>query len=288
MDWSLGWLTAEVILGLVIAYVAINLIAYGIQERFIFKPEKLPQHFEYKYDYPFEELFFDVKDGVRINGLHFKAYGNTIGIILYFHGNTRSIKGWGKYSQDFTRYGWDVIMIDYRGFGKSTGKRTEKNLKSDAQFVYDQLKTKWPETSLLVYGRSIGSGFATKLAASNHPRMLLLDAPYYSFSALTKRYLPFLPIAWILRYPIRTHTWLKYVKCPIRIIHGTDDWLVPFRHSVNLAKIMPQQTVLYPIIGGKHNDLPSFDQYHETLHKILHEAETLPDTVQSRHNTHLF
>jgi pimeloyl-ACP methyl ester carboxylesterase len=280
--------TAEVLIGILIAYVVINLLAYAIQERFIFKPEKLPQDFEYKYDYPFEELFFDIKPGVRINGLRFKTEGLAKGLMLYFHGNTRSIKGWGKYSQDFTRHGWDVIMIDYRGFGKSTGKRTERELKSDAQFIYEKLKEEMPETHIIVYGRSIGSGFATKLAATNHPRMLLLDAPYYSFSSLTKRYLPFLPIAWILRYPIRTDKWIKYCKCPIRIIHGTDDWLVPFKHSVRLAKVMPHQTVLYPIIGGKHNNLPSFAQYHETVEKILHEAESLPDNVFTRHNVNLF
>ena len=114
-----------IIFYIVLGYLAVCVIIYFVQEKFIFHPEKLPQNFQFKYDRPFTELFFDVERNVRINGLHF-AVQNPKGIILYFHGNTRSIKGWAKYSKDFTRYGYDLIMFDYRGFGKSTGKRSEE------------------------------------------------------------------------------------------------------------------------------------------------------------------
>ena len=78
-------------------YVALMVLVYFIQEKFIFKPEKLKPGFEYKYDVPFRELFFDVEPGVQINGLHFYR-PDPAGLILYFHGNTRSIKGWAKYA----------------------------------------------------------------------------------------------------------------------------------------------------------------------------------------------
>ena len=83
-------------------YGGLMLIAYLVQEKLIFKPEKLAQDFTYIYDVPFRELFFDIEPGVRINGLHFHRE-NPEGLILYFHGNSRSIKGWGKYAQDFYR-----------------------------------------------------------------------------------------------------------------------------------------------------------------------------------------
>jgi pimeloyl-ACP methyl ester carboxylesterase len=271
--------TWQIILLVILSYISINIIAFRIQERFLFRPEKLPQHFKYKYDFPFEELFFDIEPGVRINGLKFTSLqeGPPKGLIMYFHGNSRSIKGWGKYSTDFTQHGYDVVMIDYRGFGKSIGRRSEEALKKDAQFVYDQLKADYPESRILVYGRSIGSGFATKLASANHPRMLILDAPYYSMSRVAKRYLPFLPIPWILRYPIRTYTWIKYVKCPIKILHGTRDRLIPLQQSIDLQKLMPHQIELFAIKSGVHNNLPLFKQYHDALHKILTEAEHLSD-----------
>lgn len=113
-----------------------------MQEKFIFKPEVLHAGFIFKYDVPFKELFFEVKPGVRINGLHFFRE-NPKGLILYFHGNTRSIKGWARYAKDFYRYDYDVVMVDYRGFGKSTGKRSEKDLLADMQFVYETLKQQY-------------------------------------------------------------------------------------------------------------------------------------------------
>ncbi len=269
-------LTLEVILLILVAYILINVAVYVVQERFLFRPEVLPQHFEYKYDSPFEELFFDVKPGVRINGLHFFAQ-ETVGLVIYFHGNSRSIKGWGKFAADFTQHGFDVVMIDYRGFGKSTGKRSEKELKGDAQFIYQKLLEKFPESRILIYGRSMGSGFATKLASANFPRLLILDAPYYSLRRVTRRYLPFIPVQWVLRYPVRTYSWLKYVKCPVRILHGTNDRLIPLAQSQDLVKVMPHQVKLYEIKEGGHNNLPLYKQYHDSMAKILEEAKLLPD-----------
>jgi uncharacterized protein len=201
-------------------------IAYFIQEKLIFKPEKLRQDFAYKYDIPFKELFFDPEPGVRINGLHFYREKPN-GLILYFHGNTRSIKGWAKYAKDFYRFNYDVVLVDYRGFGKSTGKRSEDKLHADMQFVYDTLSVTYHQDHLIVYGRSMGSGFATKLAAENQPRYLILDAPYYSFKKVAERFLPILPVRFVLRYHLRTDVWIQKVTCPIYIIHGTKDWLIP-------------------------------------------------------------
>src|SRR5688572_517708 len=137
--------------GLILLFVLI----YFFQEKFIFKPEKLKQDFQFKYDIPFREYFFDVEEGVRINGLHFYR-DHPKGLILYFHGNTRSIKGWARYAKDFYRYDYDVVLVDYRGFGKSTGKRGEKQMLGDMQYVYATLLKDYQEHHLIVYGRSIG------------------------------------------------------------------------------------------------------------------------------------
>jgi len=249
-------------------YLALMAIAYLIQERFIFKPEKLPGDFRFEYDAPFRELNFDVAPGVRINGLHFFRE-KPRGLILYFHGNSRSIKGWAKYAADFYRYDYDVVLVDYRGFGKSTGKRSERAMKNDMQFVYDDLMSRYGEAHLIVNGRSLGSGFAAKLASSNHPRYLILDAPYYSFSKVVERFLPFLPVKWVLRYQLRTDKWIPHVKCPIYILHGTRDWLIPIHHSERLQKLNPDRITLIRIANGRHNNLPSFPEYHNFIRDIL-------------------
>ena len=250
------------------AIALLSVIAYLVQEKLIFKPEKLSADFEFKYDAPFEELWFDIEPGVRISGLHFKVDAPK-GLILYFHGNTRSIKGWAKYARDFYRYGYDVVLVDYRGFGKSTGKRSEKEMLNDMQFVYDRLADQYAEDHILVYGRSMGSGFATKLAADNQPRYLILDAPYYSFKKVAERFTPFLPHRFILRFHLRTDKWIKRVTCHTYIIHGTRDWLIPISHSEKLRKFNPHRITLIRIEGGGHNNLPSFPEYHNFIRDIL-------------------
>jgi len=246
----------------------LSILLYFIQEKFIFKPEKLKQDFQFKYDIPFKEYFFDVAPGVRINGLHFYRE-KPAGLILYFHGNTRSIKGWAKYARDFYRYDYDVVLVDYRGFGKSTGKRNEKDMLNDMQFVYDTLIKQYPEHHIIVYGRSIGSGFATKIASDNKPRYLILDSPYYNFRIVVERFLPILPVRYVLRYHLRTDKWIRHVNCHTYIIHGTRDRLIPIRHSEKLQAINPHKITLIRIVGGRHNNLPSFPEYHNFIRDIL-------------------
>ena len=253
---------------IIIGITALSILGYFLQERFIFKPEKLKQDFQFAYDIPFKELNFDIGVGVRINGLHFQRE-QPLGLVLYLHGNSRSIKGWAKYAKDFYRYNYDVVLVDYRGFGKSTGKRGEKDMLQDIQFVYDTLADEYPEHHIIVYGRSIGSGFAAKIASDNKPRYLILDAPYYSFKKVVERFLPILPVSLVLRYHLRTDKWIRHVNCHTYIIHGTRDWLIPLYHSEKLQRINPSKITLIRIHGGGHNNLTSFPEYHNFIRDIL-------------------
>ena len=258
----------QIALYIILGIAALSVIVYFIQERFIFKPEKLRQDFIYKYDVPFDELFFDVEPGVRINGLHFTV-DNPLGLVLYFHGNSRSIKGWSKYAVDFYRYKYDVVLVDYRGFGKSTGKRNEKDMLNDMQFVYQTLAAKYHENHIIVYGRSMGSGFAAKIACDNKPRYLILDAPYYSFKKAVERFLPMLPVRFVLRFHMRTDKWITKVNCHTYILHGTKDWLLPIHNAEKLQALNPRKITLIRIPGGGHNNLPTFPEYHNFIRDIL-------------------
>jgi uncharacterized protein len=251
-----------------IAYVALIVIAYLVQEFLIFKPEKLHKNFQYKYDVPFKELNFEVEKDATINGLHFYVE-KPLGLVLYFHGNSRSIKGWAKYAKDFLRFGYDVVLVDYRGFGKSTGHKTEAKMLTDMQFVYDTLAVQYTEHHLIVYGRSLGSGFAAKVASDNKPRYLILDAPFYSFLKVTERFLPILPVRLILNYQFRTDRWIRHVNCHTYILHGTKDWLIPISHSEKLKALSPRKITILRIVGGGHNNLPKFNEYHNFLRDIL-------------------
>ncbi|OEK01877.1 hydrolase [Roseivirga sp. 4D4] len=260
-----------------IAYVVANFVIYFAQERFLFKPEKLPEDFEFKYpNLQFEEYNLEKEPGVNINGIHFRI-AEPKGVVIYLKGNSKSLKGWGKFAVDFTRLGYDVLMVDYRGFGKSTGKRSEESIKDDLQYVYDKVREQVPEKYIILYGRSLGSGFAAKIASINHPRMLVLESPYYSLAKVTKRYIPFMPVSLLIKFPIRTYKWLKYVDCPIKIVHGTNDKLIPFKTAVSLSKVNAENTRLYPVIGAGHNNLHTFEEYHRMLEEILNSK--LPGTI---------
>jgi alpha-beta hydrolase superfamily lysophospholipase len=264
-------------------YIVISVALYLLQDYFLFKPEKLPKEFQYYYEnQDVEEYNIETRDGAIINGLHFKVE-NPKGVVLYLKGNSKSIKGWGKFAVDFTRHNYDVIMIDYRGFGKSTGKRSQKAIKNDLQLIYNKIKERVEEKYIVLYGRSMGSGFATKLASTNSPRMLILDAPYYSLTHVTKRYMPFMPFSVIMRYPLPTYKWLKYVACPVHIIHGTNDKLIPFSSSVKLSKVKPELTRLHAVIGGGHKNLNEFESYHAMLSEIINTKPAKIDLSTTSH-----
>jgi len=266
-----------ILLLIFIAYVVVSVVLYYVQDYFLFKPEKLSKDFQFFYEnQKVEEYNLETEDGAVINGLHF-IVDNPKGIVLYLKGNSKSIKGWGKFAVDFTRHGFEVIMLDYRGFGKSTGRRTQKAIQKDLQIVYDKMKGRVLERYIILYGRSLGSGFATKLASQNNPRMLILDAPYYSLTKVTARYMPFMPLSLLIKFPLPTYKWIKYVKCPIHIIHGTKDSLIPFKSSIRLSQLNAKNTRLYAVIGGGHKDLNNFESYHKMLREIMHSTKQKVD-----------
>ncbi|MDB4304213.1 lysophospholipase [Desulfosarcina sp.] len=262
------WLST--VITVLVIYILLSIALYYLQDYMLFKPEKLDKDFEFAYkNQQIEEYNLETRDGAIINCLRFIPKGESKGVVLYLKGNSKSIKGWGKFAVDFTRHNYNVIMVDYRGFGKSTGRRSQKAIKRDLQVVYNKIKEQTTEDRMIIYGRSLGSGFATKLASTNHPRLLILDAPYYSLTKVAARYLPFMPFSVLMKYPLPTYKWIKYVQCPIHIIHGTNDKLIPFKTSIKLSKVNPKLTKLHSVIGGGHKNLNNFESYHAMLDEII-------------------
>ena len=272
------WTT--ILLYTAIVYTILCIVFYFAQDLFFFRPEILPTSFKYRYEFPFEEIHFDMEDGGYINGLHFKV-PNSKGVVFYFKGNSRSVKGWAKFARDFVSKGYDFFMVDYRGFGKSRGKRTENTLYNDGQHVYKWLAKQYPENKIIIYGRSMGSGIATRIASWNDPHMLILDSPYYSFLYQIRRYGFILPLRWLLRYQIRTDQFITKVSCPIFIIHGRKDRLIPFNQSELLVNLVPDTSKLFPVDDAHHNNLPDFAEYHDDLYDILND-EGLYEEVSGR------
>ncbi len=269
-------LWAHILIWTGIVYATLCAVFYFAQDLFFFRPERLPKWFTYKYPFPFAEVNFEMEDGGEVNALHFRV-PNSKGVVFYIKGNSRSIKGWGKFAKDFVGKGYDFFIMDYRGFGKSRGRRTEDILYADLQQVYKWLSAEYGEKRIILYGRSLGSGLAARVASWNDPLMLILDCPYYSFLYHITRYGFILPIRWLLRYHIRTDRFIKKVQCPVYILHGKKDRLIPYRQSEMLKALVPDNITLYPIPEAGHNNLPDFPEYHDLLYDILHgeQAEQL-------------
>ncbi len=264
-------LWANIFLGLAIMYAGLCVLFYFGQDLFFFRPERLANSFRYQYPFPFTEINFDMEDGGMVNALHFRV-PNSKGVVFYVKGNSRSIKGWGKFAKDFVGKGFDFFILDFRGFGKSRGHRTEQILFNDLQHVYKWLADEYSEERIVLYGRSLGSGLATRIASWNRPKLLILDCPYFSFLHHIRRYGFILPLRWLLRYQIRTDRFIQKVRCPIHILGGTKDRLIPYRQSEMLKNLVPHNITLHPIVGAGHNNLPDFPEYHDLLYDILHEA----------------
>src|SRR5690606_3280284 len=265
-----------------VAILAIGIFIYLFQHRFFFQPEKLPPDFKFAYEHlNAEEMSVSPESGATISYLHFHV-DEPKGVVLYLKGNTKSIKGWGKFAIDCTRLNYEVIMMDYRGFGKSTGRRTSDAMKRDSQFIYNIAKKLFTEDKIIVYGRSLGSGFAARLASKNNPRLLILTSPLYSLQRTIQRYLPFMPAKPFLRYNLPTFHYLKNVRCPIKIIHGSDDRLVPINAAIDLSEINPQLTHLYVILRAGHIDVYQFEEYHRVMEEIFEERKVFTDAEQTR------
>ncbi|MCP2038069.1 alpha/beta hydrolase [Chryseobacterium sp. HSC-36S06] len=264
--------------------LVIGLLIYFFQHKFFFQPEKLPPDFKFAYEHlKAEEKTVEPEPGAKINYLHFQV-DHPKGAVIYLKGNTKSIKGWGKFAIDFTRLDYEVIMMDYRGFGKSTGKRNVEAMKRDSQFIYDIVKNEFSEEKIVVYGRSLGSGFAARLASKNNPRLLILTSPLYSLLRTIHRYLPFMPAKPFLRYNLPTFQYLKNVRCPIKIIHGSDDRLVPIKTAVDLSEINPRLTRLYVILGAGHINVHQFEEYHRVMEEIFENRKIFLDTEKTSLN----
>ncbi len=232
----------------------------------IFEPTKLQKSYKFKFDHPYKEYFIDSGFGC-INILHFKIE-KPKGCIIYHHGNARDMSDWAKNYKTFIELGYDVVFYDYRGYGKSTGKLSEMALHKDARKVYYFLLQFYKPSEIIQYGRSLGTGVATKLAGRVDSPLLILETPYYSMRAMASKTIPFVPVSLLLKFPIRTNRFIQKVKCPIYIFHGMKDELVPFKHSLRLKNIKPEINLI-AIHHGLHGNLSEFSEYHEGLKKIL-------------------
>jgi len=250
-------------------YLISMALFYFFQEKFIFQNEKLDLDYQFSFQRDFEEINLKTDDGNNLNALLFKSK-NPKGVILYFHGNKDNLVRWGNIASKFVEFDYDVFVVDYRSYGKSTGDFNEKLMYDDAQICYDYLKEKYPENEITIYGRSLGCTFAIKTASSNQPKQLILEAPFLNLVDVVKYHYPFLPFKFLLNYQFKSDQYIQNVRSKTTIFHGIKDKVVPISSGEKLyAKSNSEITSFITIDKGTHHNLSDFSIYQKTISDLL-------------------
>ena len=160
-------------------------------------------------------------------------------------------------------------MIDYPGYGKSTGPLTEQRLYDFAEQLYRLARIKFSGDSIVIYGKSLGTGVAAWLASRKACKQLILETPYYSITSLCSRYFPLYPIERLIHYKIPSYEYLKQVIAPVSIFHGTADWVITYSNAQRLIPSLKKTDEFITIPGGSHNDLNDFPLFHHKLDSLL-------------------
>lgn len=256
----------RITLFLISVYVILCAGLYFFQEFFIFQSTSLDEIYEYQFDVPFTEFDLENK-GVRLNALHFEVE-NSRGVILYFHGNLGDLSRWGQEVQPLLKYGYDIIVMDYRSYGKSGGEPSEHLMYEDAAIFYEYVKKRFDEEEILVYGRSLGSTFAIAVASKNSPKQLILETPFYSLKSVVRETLPFLPINYMLKYSFESHQYAAKIKCPTLVLLAKQDDVVAYSNGLKLTQEL-KHNLNVAFEGATHNDLMEFPLYWESLTQFI-------------------
>lgn len=259
----------RILSSLIVFCVVVLGLFYFFQAHIIFHPRPLPQGHIFTFAQRFDEGFFELSSGKKINYLVFEADAPR-GTLLFFQGNAGSLAGWGNIAAQLSRtHSWDVWIADYPGYGKSEGPlpSDEEELHELAIKLFEQAE----EISggpIVAFGRSLGTGLASYLAVEKELDGLILETPYISISKVGKDMYPFLPES-LARYELENQTALENQEnIPILIFHGTDDKVIPFAHAETLAQL--RNTIIFSRIeNGGHNNLSRFPKYQAALRMFL-------------------
>lgn len=237
----------------------------------VFHASKLPVDF--KFNFPesnFEEIVIPTFDGCTLHALLFKSNPSK-GVVLYLHGNAGTLERWGNSASVFTQNNYDVLFVDYRGFGKSTGEiEDQTQFLRDMDSVYAFVLSRYAENKVVLDGYSIGTGPAAYLASTHHPKLLILQAPYSDFTDFTSGIVPFFPNA-LKKFSFPTQQYLKKSTCPVRIFHGDADALIAVENSLKLKKHFKSTDSLYILNEQGHLGMNDNNDFQEQLSRILNE-----------------
>jgi fermentation-respiration switch protein FrsA (DUF1100 family) len=243
-------------LGVAAVYGAIALVAYLGQRKLMYFPDRV-------HTLPTEvglagvaERVLETPGGERVIAWYGRARPGQP-TLLYFHGNGGSLAIRAPRIARFMDEGWGVYMMTYRGYGGSTGSPSEAANGADARLAYHALVQQEGVSpkSIVVYGESLGSGIAVRIAAELPVAGIILDAPFTSIVDVAAQAYPFLPVRLFLIDRYETTRYIAGIKAPLLILHGQHDNVVPVAMGRELARLAPEPKRLVIFPNGRHSDL---------------------------------
>lgn len=235
-----------------------------IENRLIYFPCRYPRGDWNPAGLDLDEVWLRTDDGVRLHGWFCRCQPVTRRpdddgrVLLYCHGNagnvtTRAdiIRAWQRH------FGLDVLIFDYRGYGKSEGRPDEGGLYRDSRSAYAWLtQTRGlPPESVVLLGRSLGGAVAMELALAVPHRSLILESTFTSLPNLAATLYPWFPVRYLMRSQFDVYRRISQYRRPVLIIHGSADELVPCSQAVELFRLAAEPKRLVIIAGGGHDDL---------------------------------
>ncbi len=201
----------------------------------------------------YQDVSIETTDGVTLHGWFIA--GRSSQVLLFFHGNAGNISHRLDSIGQFQDLGLSVLIIDYRGYGQSEGRTTERGIYRDADAAWRYLieGRGIVASDIVVFGRSLGASVASRLAAQHQPLALIVESSFTSVPDIAQDIYPWLPARWLSRLSHATRDYVRDVRCPILVVHSRDDEIIPFHHGEAIfASANEPRTLL--AIRGTHND----------------------------------
>lgn len=209
---------------------------------------------------PFEEARPETTDGLRIHGWFIPGRGRAALTLLYFHGNAEDIGACLPVARLARSAGYNTLLVDYRGYGRSEGRPSEVGIYRDGEAALGYLRGR-PDIDpgrIVLWGRSIGAAVAVRLAATGPPPAgIILESPFTSARELLREgnYWVLYAASLFGSYRFDLAASMRRVTAPVLVVHGTEDEVVPFRLGRRLCDLSPGRKEFAAIPGGGHNNL---------------------------------
>jgi fermentation-respiration switch protein FrsA (DUF1100 family) len=201
----------------------------------------------------YEDVTLETSDGVKVHGWF--VPGESDRVLLYFHGNAGNISHRLYSIREWHDLGFSVFIIDYRGYGQSSGKPTEQGLYQDGHAAWRYLTDSRgiAPDDIIVFGRSLGGSVASWLAAREEPAALIVESSFTSVPDVGQAVYPWLPVRWLSRFKHATRDHVTTTTCPVLVVHSRDDEIIPFHHGEAIFEAANEPKTFLEIRGG-HND----------------------------------